>query len=72
MINFFNRLETFPGGGTFWGLGRLLTKAKGFDEVAYVLNHFCFFFCRQCLPDSTIPQGLVKQADVAFCFMPGA
>jgi hypothetical protein len=44
MINFFNRLETFPGGGTFWGLGRLLTKAKGFDEVAYVLNHFCFFF----------------------------
>jgi hypothetical protein len=30
------------------------------------------FFCRQCLPDSTIPQGLAKQADVAFCFMPGA
>ena len=24
---------TATGGGTFWGLGRLLTKAKGFDEV---------------------------------------
>lgn len=21
------------GGGTFWGLGSLLTKAKGFDEL---------------------------------------
>jgi hypothetical protein len=30
---------TATGGGTFWGLGRLLTKAKGFDEVA------CFFLC---------------------------
>jgi hypothetical protein len=26
-------------------------------------------FCRQYLPDSTIPQGLAKQADVDFCFM---
>jgi hypothetical protein len=25
-----------------------------------------FFFCRQYLPDSTIPLGLAKQADVAF------
>jgi len=25
---------TATGGGTFWGLGRLLTKAKGFDEVS--------------------------------------
>jgi pantothenate kinase len=27
---------TATGGGTFWGLGRLLTKAKGFDEVRFV------------------------------------
>ena len=24
---------TATGGGTFWGLGRLLTGAKGFDEL---------------------------------------
>ena len=24
---------TATGGGTFWGLGRMLTKAKGFDEL---------------------------------------
>ena len=24
---------TSMGGGTFWGLGSLLTKAKGFDEL---------------------------------------
>ncbi len=24
---------TATGGGTFWGLGKLLTKAKGFDEL---------------------------------------
>ena len=36
---------TATGGGTFWGLGRLLTKAKGFDEV-----------CSHCLaPDLKCP-----------------
>ena len=24
---------TATGGGTFWGLGKLLTNAKGFDEL---------------------------------------
>ena len=28
---------TATGGGTFWGLGRLLTNAKGFDEVSVLL-----------------------------------
>jgi hypothetical protein len=40
--------------------------------AAQALTEIFFFFCRQYLPDSTIPQGLAKQADVAFCFMPGA
>ena len=30
---------TATGGGTFWGLGRLLTKAKGFDELLEMATH---------------------------------
>lgn len=37
MLNKQNNLTfisgTATGGGTFWGLGSLLTKAKGFDEL---------------------------------------
>lgn len=28
---------TATGGGTFWGLGKLLTKAEGFDEVCILV-----------------------------------
>ena len=30
---------TATGGGTFWGLGRLLTGAKGFDELLEMATH---------------------------------
>jgi len=30
---------TSTGGGTFWGLGSLLTDAKGFDELLQLANH---------------------------------
>lgn len=29
---------TSMGGGTFWGLGSLLTKAKGFDELLHLAS----------------------------------
>ena len=38
---------TATGGGTFWGLGRLLTGAKGFDELLgnkLALQEFFFTF----------------------------
>jgi hypothetical protein len=49
----------------------LKKRNKGIGSKIF-LNAFFVCFCRQYLPDSTIPQGLAKQADVAFCFMPGA
>jgi hypothetical protein len=43
-------------------------------ELLNILRFFkkIIIFCRQYLPDSTIPQGHANQADAAFCFMPGA
>jgi hypothetical protein len=40
--------------------------------VKCALRVKCALGMKCYLPDSTIPQGLAKQADVAFCFMPGA
>jgi hypothetical protein len=66
------RVWSRPDPGIHCADGKWILLSIASESGFKIVLKFFIVFCRQYLPDSKNPQGLAKQADVAFCFMPGA